>query len=443
MNLQTIEYLFTLTWLFLLGAVIGSLLNVCIYRLPLDERFWPALKGLWYPPSHCPRCDARIAPYDNIPIFGWLWLRGRCRNCRARISFRYPSVELLTATLFVVVYWFEIPDWWAGAKASCLYHEFGPPGIATGPNSFLLLHLRYALHMTLIVALIVATFIDIDLRIIPDTVTLPAMGLAIVAHTILGQAYIVPVWYQTPQMHAAIPTDIRLFLNGLTPPPQLPQWFGAWLNFSGVPGWVAAYPHWQGLLLSLAGLVVGGGIVWGVRLVGHWVLRREAMGFGDVVLLAMIGSFLGWQPALIVFFLAPLCALTCTAAGWLIWRDREIPYGPYLSLAALLLTLLWRPLWPWLETRVFTLGPLLPVAGVVMLVALGGLLYVTRTIQKVLGITPAAVDEEWVVEWTSADQLSYQAGERVDEQQGQWRREDWPGRFSGRGLLNERNWRRD
>ncbi len=77
------------------GASIGSFLNVCIWRLPRGE-------SLFHPPSRCPRCDARIAAYDNVPVLGWLWLRGRCRNCAGPISARYPLVEAATGALFAL-----------------------------------------------------------------------------------------------------------------------------------------------------------------------------------------------------------------------------------------------------------------------------------------------------------------------------------------------------
>jgi prepilin signal peptidase PulO-like enzyme (type II secretory pathway) len=89
-------------WLFALGACVGSFLNVVIYRLP-------AGMSLIHPPSRCPACGHPIRWYDNVPIFGWLWLRGRCRDCRAAISPRYPLVEFAVAALFVIV---AVADWW-------------------------------------------------------------------------------------------------------------------------------------------------------------------------------------------------------------------------------------------------------------------------------------------------------------------------------------------
>src|SRR3954451_1463488 len=90
-------HLFLIPFLFLLGACVGSFLNVVIWRLPRGE-------SLVTPPSHCPKCNHKLAWYDNVPIFGWIFLRGKCRYCSERISARYPIVEFVTAALFVATY---------------------------------------------------------------------------------------------------------------------------------------------------------------------------------------------------------------------------------------------------------------------------------------------------------------------------------------------------
>ena len=90
---------------FIFGAAVGSFLNVVVYRLP-------AGLSLLYPPSHCPKCETRLKPYDNVPVLGWLWLRGRCRNCNLPISIRYPMVEFSTGALFVAVFLMFGVTWW-------------------------------------------------------------------------------------------------------------------------------------------------------------------------------------------------------------------------------------------------------------------------------------------------------------------------------------------
>lgn len=127
--------LFTITLIFLLGLLIGSFLNVCIWRIPRKE-------SIVFPASHCPACDQALTPSDLIPVVSWLTLKGRCRYCGERISWRYPAVELLTALLFGAVYW-----------------RFGMAWV-TLPM------------MALTALLIVITFIDIDHAIIPNGLVL-------------------------------------------------------------------------------------------------------------------------------------------------------------------------------------------------------------------------------------------------------------------------------
>jgi leader peptidase (prepilin peptidase)/N-methyltransferase len=120
------------------GAVVGSFLNVCIHRLPLR-------KSLMWPGSYCPTCEAPVKPYDNIPVVGYLWLQGRCRNCKAPISIQYPIVELITSGVFL------------GG-----YLLFDSPAL-------LVARLLFAC------AMIVLFVIDLEHRILPDVITLPGI----------------------------------------------------------------------------------------------------------------------------------------------------------------------------------------------------------------------------------------------------------------------------
>ncbi len=421
-------------FLFLFGATIGSFLNVCIHRIPQKDQdgLWASLWGLTHPPSTCPRCQTRIAARDNIPVLGWILLRGRCRTCRMRISIRYPLIELANGLLFVLVYWLEIPaDYGASIAESCVYSPLGPQGLPghSWLSPVAILHWRYAYHIVLIEALIVATFIDFDLMIIPDGVTVPAIAVGLIGGAALGQVHLVPVWFQGEHLisHA------------------LPQWARLSTPGSDVPAWIALSPHLHGLAVSLAGFAVGWSVIWIVRFVGHWVLRKEAMGFGDVVLMGMIGSFLGWQSTLIVFFLAPLCALAINGLSWLLSRKREIPYGPYLSLATLILLLRWDAIWPIAE-RFYVLGPLLLPIAAFAVVALIVSLFLVQGFKWLVGI-PLYDDEQLGnEEWTSADQLTHYAGEDDDLYQGRWRPDDratWPGELAGRGQRPTEQWRRN
>ena len=132
-------YLFQI-WIFVLGLCVGSFLNVCIYRLPVQA-------SIVKPRSKCPACDTPIAFYDNIPILSFILLKGRCRHCKVSIGMRYPLVELL-----------------AGVMSVCVFLGFGPT--MTGLVYFLL-----------VMVLIAVTFIDIDHRIIPDKITLPGIPI--------------------------------------------------------------------------------------------------------------------------------------------------------------------------------------------------------------------------------------------------------------------------
>jgi leader peptidase (prepilin peptidase) / N-methyltransferase len=276
--------------IFAIGAVVGSFLNVCIYRIPWEKSvIWPA--------SHCPRCWSSIEPRDNIPIVSWLALRGECRHCGLPIAHRYPLIEALVGLLFAAVYFVdvihgrEIP--WGALPVSI------PVGLGY--------------YLALVALLVAATFIDYDLWIIPDGITVPGMFIGVLVGCLF------------PEIRPAPST---------------------------------ATNHWDGLWVGVIGLLAGGGITQFVRLVASMATGREAMGFGDVTLMAMIGAFLGWQAAVLTFFLAPFFGLT-HALGKLIKymgkriagqktssADRELPYGPYLSMAALSLMLSWPWLWP-------------------------------------------------------------------------------------------------
>ena len=135
------------------GAAVGSFLNVVIYRLPRGE-------SLVHPGSHCPGCDNAIRPYDNIPVLAWLWLRGRCRDCRIKISARYPGVEALTAALAVAV-------------------------VLTQSSTR-----QLVLGLALVLVLVPVTLIDFDHQIIPNKITLPAALVALVIGAITDPAYL-------------------------------------------------------------------------------------------------------------------------------------------------------------------------------------------------------------------------------------------------------------
>jgi len=151
---------------FVLGAVVGSFLNVCICRMPEGE-------SVVSPPSHCPKCDYRIRWYDNIPILSYLLLRGKCRGCQAPISLTYPMVELLNGLLTLALFVRFVPQrLLAEAPLDMI--------LAQGP--------AFAVLFVFCSALVVVTFIDLEHQIIPDSITLPGIVVGF-----LASAFITPI----------------------------------------------------------------------------------------------------------------------------------------------------------------------------------------------------------------------------------------------------------
>ncbi len=422
---------FMVVFMFLYGAVLGSFLTVCVHRFPPHESVLAAWKSLINPlSSYCDHCRTRLPAKDNVPIVGWLWLRGRCRFCKRSIPGKYPLIELANGLLFVLVYLLEVPQGrFAPLTNSCLSVSFGGVNFTdiAGPMSLAAVNWRVVFHLVLVEALIVASLIDWDLMIIPDSVTLPPMLLAIVGAAAFGNFWLAPVWLQDSSM-------LR----------QAILWFtGEWRPIGGqspVPDWIRHSPHWHGLAVSVAGLLIGGGMIWAIRWIGRAALRREAMGFGDVVLMAMVGAFLGWQPTVVAIFLGACLSIPLILGTRYFAWDREIPFGPFLSIGSLVTLLGWKWIWPCVEMY-FSLGVLLPVVAVIFLIGLFVLLVLIRFIKRSLGWSMYE-DDDRGDEWTSADQLSHFSGETVDRQQGQWPRDAWPGESAGRGQSQWELWRR-
>jgi leader peptidase (prepilin peptidase)/N-methyltransferase len=233
-------------FIFLVGLAVGSFLNVCIHRLP-------AGKSLVWPGSHCPKCLAPIAWYDNLPVVGYFALGGRCRSCRSPFSIRYAVVEL-AAGLMLFGYWLA-------------YFRLG---IRDGADHMAV----YLVHMVLACSLVVSGVIDYERKEIYTSVTNFALGVAIVASFLWPQVQRVGVWNADA---------------------VLPEW----------TGWARA----DAVLLSLVGATVGGGIIYLTGAVGTLAFKREAMGLGDVYLMAAVGAALGWSATVLVFFVAPVMAL--------------------------------------------------------------------------------------------------------------------------------------
>ncbi|MGD9234629.1 MAG: prepilin peptidase [Desulfobacterales bacterium] len=230
---------------FMFGMCIGSFLNVCIYRLPSSTSIINPSR------SFCPQCNSAIQFYDNIPVLSYLWLKGRCRNCKAPISPRYPLVELMTGILAIAILF--------------KFH----------------LTLEGVIYFVFTSSLLVITFIDIDHKIIPDIISLPGIPIGLAA------SFVLPA-----------------------------------MTFKS----------------SLLGLLAGGGSLLLVAWTYSLITRKEGRGGGDIKLLGMIGTFIGWKGVIFTIFAA---SLTGTLVGMIVMLLKgknlkfAIPFGPFLSIGAM------------------------------------------------------------------------------------------------------------
>lgn len=245
-----------------LGLAIGSFLNVVVHRLPRGE-------SLVSPGSRCPACGYALRPLDNVPVLSYLFLLGRCRKCGVRISPRYPAVELATAALFVLHYF------------------------VFGWTPLLAVRLLFAAAMVALFA------IDLEHHLLPDAITLPGIGVGLLASL-------------------ALPPGIRD---------------------------------------AVIGTLVGGGILW---LIGEAYYRysgEEGMGGGDVKMLAMVGAFLGWQLVIVTLVFSSIAG---SIVGLLLIVTRRggmkyaLPYGTFLAIAALIASLYGAQIVTW-YTELYTL----------------------------------------------------------------------------------------
>ena len=257
-------------WAFAVALCVGSFLNVCIARMPED-------RSVVSPGSHCPSCGYVLRWYDNIPLLSWAMLKAKCRNCGLPISPLYPSIELLTGVLGLL-----------------LWRELVPP--ITGPVFPWADAAAWVVYLAFISMLVASTFIDLRHYIIPDEFSIYAapVGIAAVAGLSL-------------------------------------------LGFDGVGNTAHLALNWQ---QSVVGALVGGGSLLAVW--AAWKLLRgiDAMGFGDIKLMAMMGAFLGALPAMLFVVLFACLAGTAIGIPLMIKQGRGLrlmlPFGPFLALGGLL-----------------------------------------------------------------------------------------------------------
>jgi leader peptidase (prepilin peptidase)/N-methyltransferase len=254
-----------LAFVAVLGAMIGSFLNVVIHRVPREL-------SIVFPNSRCPSCDTAIRPYDNIPVISYAVLRGRCRTCRSPISARYPAVELLVAALFCLVFWRD------------------------GLTLALPFDLIFATALTALV------FIDAEHMLLPDVITLPGVGFALVARVLVLNLY-----------------GAGFLAEGL---------------LRSTPDWTVS------LAGALFGAAIGGGSLWLVGWLWEKLRGIEAMGLGDVKMMFMVGAYLGWRLTVLTIFLGVLTGSIIGVALMLRRGERDtrmmLPFGIFLGIGALI-----------------------------------------------------------------------------------------------------------
>jgi leader peptidase (prepilin peptidase) / N-methyltransferase len=257
---------------FVYGAVIGSFLNVCIWRLPREE-------SVVHPPSHCPGCDRRLSSMDLVPLLSQVALRARCRYCGTKISWRYFWVELLTALAFLALYYHFAPSGrWVELIAGCLFTA----------------------------VLIVVFFIDLEHYIIPDIAVYIGVAIGVGKDLWL-------IHDGTRQLWRTLP-----FTNLMVPLPE-----------------------------SLIGLAAGSLGLLIIAKLASFAFKKEAMGMGDVFLLAAMGANLSLPCLLLAFFIAVFVG---SAIGGLLMalrlkgRRDEVPFGPMLVVGTYVAMLFGEPL---------------------------------------------------------------------------------------------------
>lgn len=424
-TILAIPFELRLCLLFVVGVCAGAFVNWAVYGLCCDDRpLSPWCR------SH-PR-DKLSNWLDCVPLYGWWRLQRKGKTLGYEFWIRPLVVELLTGALFVFFYWWEVGE--LGLVVPALELDRKLPELLT------ILHAQVLAHLLLVTLMFAITLIDIDEQTIPDGLTVPGTLLALALAALLPSSHLFTVnpdvsnlprnlhdFTKEPLVlafHAASPSAWPEELNGEGNAWSLAlgigcflvwcvgllprRWYGRygvrralrylvatilrddWLWYmvamavvgSAGIGWVwwLGGTAWQALLSSLVGLLVGGGLIWLIRIIGRWALQREAMGFGDVTLMAMIGAFLGWQASLLIFFLAPFFGLMVGVFRWAFRRESEIPYGPFLCLATLIVLVRWPAFWERV-IDIFHPGWLVPAAAAVCLLALVVVLGVWRLIR--------------------------------------------------------------
>ena len=424
---------------FVVGVGLGSIVNWAIYTFAWNPR--PIS-----PWSTLPEGLASRRRFDRLPFFGWFTLSREASLHGPRFWIRPMLVELGLGTALAALYWWEVvrlglieaqlhgvavapPTWslhWQFLSHALLLCWMLPATFIDIDEK--IIPDEITVTGTLL-GLFLATMVPISLlpQVAAERTTMPIVGEALLAPfggpaiglqgnplfvepvTAVAPMEWPPAW-GAPREWPSLAIGLgcywlwcfalapriwrgrrgpvfalrvigsRLLREFSRPPLRLLLVVGT-LAIVGV--WAYGERSWAGLLTALIGLLGSGGIVWAVRLIGAAALRKEAMGFGDVTLMMMIGTFLGWQACIITFFLSPFAALVVGISQFALRRDDVIPYGPFLCLAAAFVVVDWGRTWTWAEP-IFSAGPLVPIVLAVCLVLLGVMLAIWQMIKNAL-----------------------------------------------------------
>lgn len=244
------EYL-TAAFVFVIGLSVGSFANVCIYRIPRKL-------SIIRPGSRCPKCNTPLKPWQNIPLLSFVILGGKCGHCGAKISRRYPAIELINGLLYL----------WAFYRFLYLEHNV----------------YQFAVAVYLSTAFLIIFFIDLDHKIIPDSISLSGILIGFAVSFI-------------------------------------PETSVNWLH-------------------SLIGILVGGGLFLAVAEIGDRIFKKESMGGGDIKLAAMMGAFVGWKGIVLTLGIGSFLGAIIGGTALILASDKEtvrtVPFGPFLVTAALI-----------------------------------------------------------------------------------------------------------
>lgn len=269
-------------WLFMLGACIGSFLNVVILRVPTGE-------SIVHGGSHCPRCLHAIRWHDNIPVISWLLLRGRCRDCKLPISIRYPAIELVVATIFLLVGWY--------GPLCC--DQYVPTVLSGDPKpgtSELHLWLLYAVHVTLLATLVAVTMVARDGNRVPGSLFIPALTAGV-----LG----------------------AIFLPTMYPTLLLPS--------------LGEFGRWHGLASGVTGVLLGGVLGAFAPALPPGESRAGTGNRDGIVVGSLCGLLLGWQSTLFVVTMALILFLGGRVGAWMFDGVAKMPWTGHLTAAIVIL----------------------------------------------------------------------------------------------------------